>query len=309
MSFIDNLRMQSIYGGGVQPPNLNGGVNLDEISGVLNRIHDYQYQRGKDELNNHLELLKAQNQPALHQIASSKPINEQPDFKVDFGGNATETFSKNIINPSGDVGDIKNKQLLEKRNEFGQNLVERKNEFSGKQDISQQKVDTGERRADTSQYSAETRRQLAALHDLSDSEKLKLLQEGKVDIQHLRDAASLANIGARGGETRKTLEQRGEQNLSAIAAKSASTPQKPVSALNTNRDQFNKARELFNTRQDLRQYIKIDPNVPNKFEIDENTPIEQMNEIRGKIFGKTTDINLPKDKKSDKNNDPLGIRK
>ena len=81
-----------------------------------------------------------------------------------------------------------------------------------------EKLDIQRQGVNVRAYDAETKRQLAGLHDLSDSEKIKLLQEGKVSIQNLKDAAELSQIGAKGEQERQTegVRQTGRKELEGV---------------------------------------------------------------------------------------------
>jgi hypothetical protein len=242
------------------------------------------------------------------QAMQQPPRNDQPTYKFDLGNDASQQFAHNIVNPpertlpyqklAADYG-LKTSQLQEKARESDYKTGFNYDKLSADTDAKSE-------RNRISQYSAETRRQLANLHNLSDSEKLRLVQEGKVDIQHIRDAAALARISASGEQNRETEGVKNENSLGQIAARgrnSLQLKQTPGVMLPAQErtSQFNAARELYNTRPDLRPFIKIGEG--NTFEVSEDAPPDKQKEISDTVFGKSKSYgNAPK------NNDPLGIR-
>lgn len=86
-----------------------------------------------------------------------------------------------------------------------------------------QRVAQGERALDIKQMDAETRARLAQLRDLPDSEKLRLLQEGRVSLEELRAANAMQRL-ERGGEIRSgQIEQQGRIRSGQIAQQGAIT--------------------------------------------------------------------------------------
>lgn len=87
----------------------------------------------------------------------------------------------------------------------------------------------GGRALDIKLMDAQTRQRLAALKDLPDSEKMRLLNENKITVEELRAAnqyslqelkggQAVEQIGARGKETRANIGAQGAQTLRNIAA-------------------------------------------------------------------------------------------
>jgi hypothetical protein len=144
------------------------------------------------------------------------------------------------------------------------------------------RLDQGQQKIDVSKYNAETKRQLAQLHDLPDSEKLRLLQEGKITMQNLKDASDLREIEARGGEARKTegvkqegrkeiQEMRGEQATEQIGARGEESRKTKETApggagataqLPTQQKVAQQMRATQATREhpEWKKYISTDPN-------------------------------------------------
>lgn len=307
MAFIDSLRKRNLFDDNnpnpFGPPQFNPRIN---VADAVNQAMQLR-QSERDDARNFAQ--KQQNiqsglmfgkQPQINAIAARAA---EPNVVFDRRGDSADTFAQNILNPP--ERGFKFQDLAQKRD-----LAERGLDIkAGDQDIKQQ-------RADTTQYSAETRRQLADLHNMSDSDKLKLLQEGRVTLQHLKDAAELNAIGARGEESRKTEGVKNTNVLSQIGARGEQTrqtneakPGQELAPTQLNAQQKIAARELFNTRPDLNKYIKIEDN--GNFTIDPKTPINELSLIKAAIYPKG-DVKLPADKNkkpATKDNDPLGIRK
>jgi hypothetical protein len=89
------------------------------------------------------------------------------------------------------------------------------------------KLAQGERALDIRQMDAETRARLAQLRDLSDSEKIRLLQEGKVSLQELRDAAAMQRVETQqAGATQRTgMQQAGATQRTGMQQAGASRRQ------------------------------------------------------------------------------------
>lgn len=250
-------------------------------------------------------------QPAIRQIAAThaNDIPRTTETATDYGLNLEykptgipEQFVSNILNPP--ERGFKFQDMLNKRDLALRGL-----------DIKADNSDIARMRADTSRFSAETRRQLAELHDLPDSDKLRLLQEGKVSLQNLKDASDMKEIEARGEQSRKTAETRGQQNINAIKERGEQTrltnsgkPEKELAPSQERNKQNNAARELSNTRPDLGKYLSFDQS--GNVVIDPNTPLAELSLIKASIYGENKDKKLPSDKKKEptKKNDPLGIR-
>ena len=107
-----------------------------------------------------------------------------------------------------------------------------------KERLANQNLDLKHEQLDTTtnlkQQDIDRKNHLALLHNISDSEKIRLLQEGKVDIQDLKDAAEMARLNQAGvikerliaqqGDIKSNqIAQQGDINLNAIAAKGKET--------------------------------------------------------------------------------------
>lgn len=80
-----------------------------------------------------------------------------------------------------------------------------------------EKTRQGDRALDIKEMDAETRARVASLKDLPDSERLRLLQEGKVTLQELNAASAMAKQ-ERGGEIRSgQIDQQGRIRSGQIA--------------------------------------------------------------------------------------------
>ena len=92
------------------------------------------------------------------------------------------------------------------------------------------KLDQGDRALDIREMDATTRDRVSRLKDLPDSEKLRLLQEGKITMQELNSAAAMSRL-ERGGEIRSgqitqqgniragQIAQQGDESRKTVAAR------------------------------------------------------------------------------------------
>lgn len=217
--------------------------------------------------------------------APAKPIDNMfssptANVRFDDRGDQANTFASNILNPP--ERGFKFQDLKQKRELAEANLALKE----GDQSIRQQ-------RADTTQFSAETRRRLASLKDLSDSEKLQMLQDGKISLEELKQAGTMNAIGARGEEARKTEGVRGNNRIAEIRERGQQTkPTKEITPTQVSADQKNKARELVNTNKELGQYINFDDK--GNFTISPDTPLNILSTINSTIYGKDKQLGTDK---------------
>lgn len=152
-----------------------------------------------------------------------------------------------------------------------------------------------------------------------------LSDQDKSDLKLTNDEKE---ITARGDQSRQTQDLKGNQNLSAIAARVAGT--KDINAAKTatpktqtpqqqGADYYNKANKLLNTTPAYQKYINIDPTTKS-FTVDPNTPQDVYHQINSGIYGDSDnytpgqDIELSSGNQSSGNQpassgkDPLGIR-
>lgn len=139
---------------------------------------------------------------------------------------------------------------------------------------------------------------------MSDMDKMVLGQENKLEAISAQGKQTQENMGVKHGYTTQEIEERGDE-----ARKTKETPSgnitfnsgKPELPTQTRVRQFNKAREIFNSRPDLRPFIKI--NGTNDFSITppgktifggQSGPTEaQYKEMQDAIYGNTAPPMVP----------------
>lgn len=291
MSFIDRLRQNNLFTpqnpNPLQPPQYPS-LNI-AAAFRPNRIQDIASSSGP---------MYAPAQQPDFGPRTDRSIPRTSETAYDYGLNLDykptgipETFASNILNPP--------ERGLKFQEMFNKNAIANRglDIKEGDQGIKQQ-------RADTSQYSAETRRNLANLHDLTDSEKLQMLQDGRVTLQDLKDAAEMKQIQERGKNTVTAIQERGKNATelertrqgNRLDLKNAPGPEKEMTPQQMKTDAFNKAAQIKNTDPELGKWITVDPST-GSFTIDPKTPLDSLSLIRAGIYGRNKDVKLPADNK------------
>jgi hypothetical protein len=256
MAFIDNLRMAGIFGGSkpMGMPDLSaGGVNLDEISNIMNRMTPY-IQRSKEEDRNFQEkMFNMQRQAHLQDIAHQ--LTQQ-------GQQQLQPMNQVVGHDPNSMNDYQKAEINLKKQELSQ-----KTGVAGSKDENAD-LDRAIRQQRANTYSS--------MHDMSDSEKLDVINRARSgDIQargmiqrDLLDtrgtqATELQGIKQTGAE--KIQGMQGEQGLANIAARiqgqqqlQDTKPGKDMLPTQVKVDQANKARQLINTNPDLAPFIQFD---------------------------------------------------
>jgi hypothetical protein len=296
MGFYDSLQKQGLFTD--QNPNpLRPPVesNFDPISAFKNLFPLIQDEHEKDRQLK-LRLAGMVGPGGQQQMANVRAFQPQPPVLKQQPGETPNVVFKPTGVPEQFVSDIMNPpergfkfQELQQKNDLAQRGLDIK---SGNQDILA-------RRADTSQYSAETRRKLADLKDMTDSEKLEALQTGRYTLEEMKAAAQMANTKERGAQSLAGIKERGSQNIKAIDERGTqnrkTNSEKPVTAPSANQDRIggnNEARKLVNTQPELGKYISFDEQ--GNFKIDPNTPLNELSIIKGNLYPKG-DIKLSND--------------
>jgi hypothetical protein len=295
-NFFDNLQRNNLFTDKnpmpIQPPDF--GQRFDPLTFL-----------------NYMRTNRGNYQEPVPFMPSSQPVkrpmtrdmtdpNSQPNVVFKPTG-VPEQFVSNILNPPErgfKFQELKQKNDIANRGlDVKQNIADANNEIKyGDQAIKQQRADTGT-------FSAETRRRLASLHDLSDSEKIQMLQDGKVTLQELKDAATLKQIGARGEQNRMTGRERADQNINAIQERGDQARQTNYEKPNNNPGpssnqqrigQNNLARQLKQTDPELGKFIEVDPATGN-FNIQQPSSgyfgrtsgptLDQFSKIKQAIYG------------------------
>lgn len=327
--FLQNLRMNGIFNNGqsLVPPNLSHGINLDEISNLLNRIHGHDDYEGS-----HVQYGPNGPNANLGHIGQSMiqgPVNTQPDFKVDWGSGASEQFAKNILNPPERGLPFQKLAVDYGIKKEGLDIKREGNEQ--KSELGNRRADTGDWRASIAEFKAKnpSAKILApkggnfqlvnpVTHEVTDTGKSTGTMNDK-DRMELANENAIEQITNRGAQQRETasetIKEKGEE-----ARKTKQTPT-GQSNLPTQqgRDQFNRAQELFNSDPELNKFIHVDPNTKT-FTIDQpgtgffggatGPTKEQADKINQHIYGTSkTYSNKPKtEDKTEVKKDPLGIR-
>ena len=220
---------------------------------------------------------------------------ETQNVVFDRRGDSADTFANNILNPP--ERGFKFQELAQKNDLANRGLDIKE----GNQGIQQQ-------RANISGYSAETRRRLQELHDMTDSEKLAAVQNGQYTLEEMKAASAMGNIKERGSQNRQTEGVRGENTLAAIRARTAGSkeinaakPDKPISNTQVRAGENLAARKLADENPDLAKYIELDP--AGNYSIVGNPDLVTLSRINGAIHGGKGnvgggDIKLPKDNSS-----------
>ena len=133
---------------------------------------------------------------------------------------------------------------------------------------------------------------------LSELDKLNLGHDNKMEEIHAGGEETRDTTRVRGEEERKNIVVRGQESRTTKATPSASktaTGDKPELPTQTRVRQFNNARELWNSRPDLRPFIKVGNPGSNDFSVTPpgvnyfNRPTgpskEQYDEIQKAIYG------------------------
>lgn len=297
MGFFDSLQKQGLFTDD-NPNPLKPPVesNFDPIGAFRSLFPLVQDEREKDR---QLKLKLAGMVPGANQRINATAFHPQApvlqrqpgetDNVVFKPTGVPETFVSNILNPP--ERGFKFQELAQKNDIANRGL-----------DIKAGNQDILARRADTSQYSAETRRKLADLKDMTDSEKLEALQTGRYTLEEMRAASQLANTKERGNQNVRAITERGNQNIKAIDERgdqnrrTQSEKGVPPQSANQQRiGQNTEARKLVNTQPELGKYISFDDQ--GNFKIDPNTPLNELSIIKGTLYP-TGDIKLPSDKGS-----------
>lgn len=283
MSFVDKLRMNSIFPTGDNnpfgPPAQPQGINLDEISALIGRINP-GIQANKDaDLNRQKSLMGFQ-----HALNTPGGMNAPMGTPMEQNGGQLNNIANNVAQnkPMNTVYDHR-PELAKAGLELKQNALEQKGELGGRAlDIKQGDQGIRQQRANIYDYkSKHPDKKFVAQKggnffyedpasgqmvdtgipsgSVSDAERMKITGEQQTNLQRMKgeQGVNLQNI-------------KGSQVLSNIAANVAGkkdvqqqkfnlTPEKEMLPTQTRVDQNLKARELINSKPELAQFVKIDP--------------------------------------------------
>ena len=305
-SFIQKLRMNGIFGNDANGLGFPTYSNDQDFPTLLNTAYSMITQEKEKDRQFQREMYNRQQQGYLQDIA--RQAREAPDKKpmdVIYKPSISE-YQKATLGLKG--------QELAQRGELGQEKI----------DVSKTGMNINQQKANILDFKSknpglktlmtkggnvmlynpitgETHDTGVSTGTLNEQDKLDLMSEHTME-----------QIGARGDIQKEVQGTKGEQNLSAIAAKvagqkevQAEKPVKPESATQDRVKQNNLARQLANSRPDLAQHIKFDPSgnftvtPPPTSYFGSGPTQEQYNEITSHIYGKG-DITLkPEAKKKE----------
>lgn len=180
--------------------------------------------------------------------------------------------------------------------------------------------DIGQQRADAQKMNAETSARIASLRDLPDSEKLKLLQEGRISVAELNASSSMDRVNRSGELASKRQEVSGAQRMKEIGERLAgqkdmnteridaqrdlaadritAQKNKPISNTQQRVGLANKAQRLMNQRPDLAEFIAIDDKGNVNITAEEGTVEHNM--INGLLYGEDVELSPESNPKSSK---------
>lgn len=186
-NFLQNLRAQGVFGGG-KPfgmPNMDSGINLDEISAIINRVYPTIERENQKDRDFQERMFRLEQEGNLGKIARQM---QQP----------VETKQPNVVfRPSITEYQTGLLGLREKELEQKGGLGQQKLEQTGAD------VATRQRRLELAEKIAEGRATDAEKHEFGIRE---IQERGKSqkEIQEMRGEQGIEQIGATGEEARKT---------------------------------------------------------------------------------------------------------
>jgi len=331
-SFIEKLRMQNIFPSGGNNsvpfgmPQMDTGVNLDEITDVMNRIYPFIEKSRNAEQQFQKDMFNMQRQDQLKNIGQQmQQLGPSEEMK-------------HIYENPPQITPFQRESLDIRKQELGQ-----KSDIAGeKADVSRGGLNVRNRLADIQEFKAKNPQMkfmtpkggnITAFNPLTGESIDTGIASGSLSDKERLDITGeqrMEQIGATGEQQRKTTELRGEQRLGEIGAQIAGRKEvqaeKPIRAelpTQTRVRQSNAVNQLVNTRPDLAKFIKSNPD--GSFEVEppsvgffgpKGPTKQQFDEINKIIFG-SPEVKKPvipekkpvvSEDKKPKLSDPLGIR-
>lgn len=255
MGMVDRLRMASLFPSAGNHP-FGPPDTSDDGYGLFRALEGatlplIQQENNRERMHeSNMQTQEIQQQNRLAQIGQAVK-SQQPPMNTVLGNQGITAYQ--------------NAQLGMDREELGL-----------KREALHQKEGAQERTADIAASRAQT---YASMHDMSDSEKLDVVnraRRGDIEargmiqqaLQDTRGKQMLEQIGVRGDIQKELADTRGEQNLAGIAARVAGNKEvqsmklgadeKPMLPTQERVDIGNRAREIVNTRPDLASFITMD---------------------------------------------------
>lgn len=128
------------------------------------------------------------------------------------------------------------------------------------------------------------------LRDMTDSEKLQAVQDGKITMEHLKNLDTMGQIDERGSQNINAINARGAQQRKTAGSKPMTPQQQAV-------DYENKARELLSSHPEYKGYINFNKDTGKLTGITNAGDDNIFHSINQSIYGNKEpgDINLPAD--------------
>lgn len=290
-SFVDKLRMNSIYPGEGQnpnpfgpPSNMGQGINLDEISNLMGRISPYITEENQKNRDFQMNMFKMQN-PQLQNIG-----NQMAAQRLGMRGSMMPQSQQQqpmnyVTNMPDQMSDYQKGMLDLGKQELIQKTKQQAGALTQKGDIDQQKVDVSKSRSDISQqranvYEFKARNpnikfivppgsgKVIAVNPttgerirefdtgaLTKEEELQITGEQDIKEIEARTRGQKEIQGIRGNQALDQIGKRiqGQQDIQANKLVKEELPTQ------SRVRQQNAARELVNTRPDLAPFIKYNP--------------------------------------------------
>lgn len=297
MSFVDKLRMNNIFPANgynpFGPPDMNQGVNLDEISMLMNRAEPYIVRQQQAQRDHEIKMLGMQQQGQLSNIGQrmqTPPVQTNKPMDVIYQPNDPLAMKKREL-------DLKERDLTQK-GELGRGNLDIK------QQIANLRIPESEKLALLQKYGLE---------------KISATTEGRNETENLRQTGRETLLDTRGNQNKIIQNVRGNQQLANIAVqvagrnavtdknilartdaaklKADAKENEPMAPNLVRVAENNAARQLANTRPDLAQFIV--PNEMGSYDIKPSGDPVIDDTIRAALYGKK-DVKLSSNtKKSD----------
>lgn len=299
MSFVDKLRMNNIFPANgynpFGPPDMNQGVNLDEISMLMNRAEPYIVRQQQAQRDHEIKMLGMQQQGQLSNIGQrmqTPPVQTNKPMDVIYQPNDPLAMKKREL-------DLKERDLTQRGEIAREGLGIKQNDSNIRQQIANLRIPETQKLALLQKYGLE---------------KIEATTEGRNETQNLRQAGQEKLLDTRGNQNKVIQGVRGAQQLANIAATVAGQSNLADKNIAARADaaqlkadapmapnlarvaENNAARELVNSRPELAKFVQIDPINGNFVVVPSGDPVTDAT-IKNTIYDKMKNINLPSDTK------------
>lgn len=179
-----------------------------------------------------------------------KPMNTVFLDRIDPYKQGLLDIGRAKVEQAGELGERKLNQGEEKIQQTGE--------------LGTRKLDITEKNNDTknsiAQQGTDIKAYLASLHNLPDSEKLRLLQEGKVSIENIKDAAAMARTVQQGENAVKNTKAKGEESRKTKGTPSADAGVTSTLPSQQIKEQQLRANQAVREHPEWKDWVSIDPN-------------------------------------------------